>query len=277
LEGDIRKDVLFFGPWFIRQLLNHVTPIPVLFLLSTSRMNVYHPYTIFPLGDSALTVDFGNLIDEDINRKVLHLFGQLKEERLPFILDLLPAYSSLTIYYDVPDVRALAGGEKTAFETMVDIIEGYTAKNVARKEAEERLIEVPVCYSEKYGPHLNDLSQENGISIEDIIQIHTSHTYRVYMIGFLPGFAYMGQVEHRIAIARRAVPSNVVPGSVGIAGRQTGIYPLHSPGGWNIIGRTPFVLFDKEKTDPVLFHPGDYVRFYSISENEFANYKSGRV
>lgn len=240
-------------------------------------MNVYHPYTIFPLGDSALTVDFGNLIDEEINRKVLDLFRQLKDERLPFILDLLPAYSSLTIYYDVADVRALSREEKTAFETMVDIIEGYTSKNIRRKETEERLIEIPVCYAGKYAPHLSELSEQNRISIDDIIEIHTAKTYRVYMIGFLPGFAYLGEVEDAIAVPRRTIPSNVVPGSVGIAGKQTGIYPLLSPGGWTIIGRTPVQLFDKEKSDPVLFHPGDQVKFYSISENEFANYKSRRV
>jgi inhibitor of KinA len=260
-----------------KALFNCINDIPVLLLLSMSRMNVYHPYTIFPLGDSALTVDFGNLIDEEINRKVLDLFRQMKEERLPFILDLLPAYSSLTIYYDVAEVHALSGEGKTAFETMADIIEAYTSKSARPANAEERLIEVPVCYNEKYGPHLPEFSEEKGISVEDIIEIHTSKIYRVYMIGFLPGFAYMGEVEDSIAIARRAIPSNVVPGSVGIAGKQTGIYPLHSPGGWTIIGRTPLRLFNKDETDPVLFHPGDNVKFYSITENEFANYKGRRL
>ena len=240
-------------------------------------MNIYHPYTIFPLGDSALTVDFGNLIDEETNRKVMDLFRQLKEERLPFILDLLPAYSSLTIYYDVSDVHALNPQEQTAFETMVDIIEAYTATDSRRAERDERLIEVPVCYFEKYAPHIAELAEQRDISVEDVISIHTSMTYRVYMIGFLPGFAYMGQVDETIAAPRRAIPANVVPGSVGIAGRQTGIYPLHSPGGWNIIGRTPLRLFNKSENDPVLFHPGDQVKFYSISENEFANYKGRRV
>src|SRR3954471_11797264 len=133
-------------------------------------MNVYHPYTIFPLGDSALTVDFGNLIDEEINMKVLDLFQQLKEERLPFMLDLLPAYSSLTIYYDVAEVHALSHEGKTAFETMADIIEAYTSKGARRNNKEERLIEVPVCYAEKYAPHLLEFSGQKEISVEEIIE-----------------------------------------------------------------------------------------------------------
>jgi len=136
-----------------------------------------------------------------------------------------------------------------------------------------RKIKIPVCYAEKYGLDLNEISKQKKISISEIIQLHTAKKYRIYMIGFLPGFAYMGEVDKQIAITRKAQPRiNVEGGSVGIAGMQTGIYPLDSPGGWQIIGKTPLKLFDKEKDHTVLLQPGDEIEFYPITEDEFKNY-----
>jgi inhibitor of KinA len=133
---------------------------------------------------------------------------------------------------------------------------------------------IPVCYAKTFAPDLEDLALQNKISQEEVIRIHTSATYRVYMIGFLPGFAYMGRVDERIVTPRRSQPRTMVPaGSVGIAGEQTGIYPFASPGGWNIIGQTPVALFDVKRKQPVLLQPGDEVTFYSITEHEFTNYQ----
>jgi inhibitor of KinA len=240
-------------------------------------MHHYHPYTIFPLGDSALTVDFGNLIDEETNRKALRLFHQLKNERHPWITDLIPGYSSLTIYYNLYELYHHKQADKSAFETMAEMIETLASKKPADDQISRRTMEVPVCYDESFATDLQELADANGLEPSEVIELHTARTYRIYMIGFLPGFAYMGEVDERIVMPRRTVPRTVAPGSVGIAGKQTGIYPLQSPGGWNIIGKTPLKLFDRELPDPVLFQPGDEIKFFSISKNEFAHYQSRSV
>jgi inhibitor of KinA len=237
-------------------------------------MNLYHPYTIFPLGDTALTIEFGNTIDEDTNNKVLHLFDRLKKSAVSQIKDLIPAYSSLTVYYDVAAFFQRKTEDKSAFETMAEFIEDFTAQEGGMPEVKGKLIEVPVCYSRQYGTDLEGLADHKNISVEEVIRLHLSRTYRVYMIGFLPGFAYMGEVEEEISMPRKPEPKPVVAGSVGIAGRQTGIYPLPSPGGWHIIGRSPVQVFNRNRKDTVLFSPGDKIKFYSITEDEFAHYQN---
>eukprot|EP01136_Pigoraptor_vietnamica_P038048 Opistho-1_new@106825 len=135
-------------------------------------------------------------------------------------------------------------------------------------------ITIPVCYDLSLAPDLVELATLHQLSVEEVIQLHTAQTYRVYMIGFLPGFAYMGSVDERIRTARKANPRTKVPaGSVGIAGEQTGIYPLDSPGGWQLIGQTPLPLFDATRTDPCLLQPGDEVQFCSISLTAFHKLK----
>jgi len=240
-------------------------------------MSFYHPYTIFPLGDTALLIDFGNEIDEAVNKKVLRLFQQLKNASISYISDLIPAYSSLTIYYDVAMVYHDKEEEKTAFETMAELVEQLSRRDQNDTTGQNRTIKIPVCYTGAYATDLDYLAKEKKITKEEAIHIHTSKTYRVYMIGFLPGFSYMGQVDPQLAIPRKAEPQNVKAGAVGIAGVQTGIYPLDAPGGWQIIGRTPLKLFDKEKVQPVLLEPGDEIKFYSITEDEFENYQTRRV
>jgi inhibitor of KinA len=234
-------------------------------------MNPYQPYSIFPLGDSALTIDFGNIINEDINKKVLRLFQHLKAIATEPILDLVPAYSSITVYYDV---ASFYHPQKTAFESMADALEELFSKTVEIPEQKNNFLEIPVCYAKKFSIDIDLLSQQNNLSIEEVVELHTSRVYKVYMLGFLPGFTYMGEVDHRLEIARKPEPVKLFPGAVGIAGRQTGIYPLESPGGWQIIGRTPVTIFRKENKNPVLFQPGDEVKFYSITEHEFENYQA---
>jgi inhibitor of KinA len=137
-------------------------------------------------------------------------------------------------------------------------------------------MKIPVCYAKRFAPDLEELAAGKNLTVANVIHLHTASTYRVYMIGFLPGFPYMGKVDSCIATPRRSSPRTGIPaGSVGIAGQQTGIYPLSSPGGWNIIGRTPLQLFDKNRDHPVLLQPGDNITFYSITEDEFENYQSG--
>ncbi len=230
-------------------------------------------YSIFPLGDSAILIDFGNELNEGINQKLLAIFRKIKEQNIPGVLDVVPAYTSLTIHYDVMKIFEKAGG-RAVFDIITDqvkkIIENYTEISFE----ENRKISIPVCYDEEFGIDLTYLANEKNLSVEDVIQLHTAKAYRVYMIGFLPGFAYMGVLDQKIQMPRKENPrTKIEAGSVGIAGAQTGIYPLQSPGGWQIIGRTPVLLFNKEKTDPVLLQPGDEITFFSISKHEFTNYQ----
>jgi inhibitor of KinA len=234
-------------------------------------MTLNRPYSLFPLGDTALLIDFGNTISEEINDDVLKLFHFLKSQEHPFIKDLVPAYSSLAVYYDIMDVLHHMENGTTAFDVMAEIIDVLIRSAGDVERAVGRTIKVPVCYAEKFATDIHYLAKQKGLSVEEVIQLHTSRTYRVFMLGFTPGFAYMGVVDDRLAIKRKPVPQPVLAGSVGIAGVQTGAYSLNSPGGWQIIGRTPFKLFDPKQENPVLFEPGDQVKFYSITEDEFEN------
>ena len=231
------------------------------------------PYTISPLGDAALLISLGNCIDEDINKKVLRLFHRLHSTQIVGVVDITPAYSSLAVYYDVMAVRQTG---KTAFEVMKEKIFGLLTDESNGEDVAARIIEIPVCYDKDLAPDIEILAAQKTLTVEEVIHLHATTTYRVYTLGFLPGFAYMGKVAEKIATPRKASPVNVATGSVGIAGEQTGIYPYPSPGGWNIIGRTPVPLFDKEKMPPALLQPGDEVTFYPITKDEFENYK-GRL
>jgi len=235
------------------------------------------PYKIFPLGDAALIIDFGNIIDESINKLVHAVFYQLQKDPIPGVIETVPAYCSLTIYYDVLFIRKKTGAKETAFKWIAEKVKEYLSGERIEVEENGALIRIPVCYENEYGPDLNFIAMQNKISVEEIIHLHISTTYRVFMLGFLPGFAYMGMVNEKIATPRKQFPAPVEAGSIGIAGRQTGIYPLNSPGGWQIIGRTPLQLFDKGKNDPTLFKTGDTVQFYSITKDEFKISKSGNA
>lgn len=237
-------------------------------------MNHIPPYKISPLGDSALVVDFGNVINEEINELVLSLFSQIESDPVPGMIEAVPAYSTLTIYYDVLLIRKKIGLQTTAFEWICAAVNKFLLQATGHIIKERSLVTVPVCYEKELGTDLDRIAVQNKISIEEIIHLHTSVTYRVYMLGFLPGFAYMGMVDEKISSPRKQQPVPVEAGSVGIAGKQTGIYPLKSPGGWQIIGRTPVKLFNQDKEEPTLFKAGDNVKFYSISKDEFENIKS---
>jgi inhibitor of KinA len=240
-------------------------------------------HTIFPIGDSALTIDFGNTISEPINLFVLSLFQEFKNNPLDCIIETVPAYSSITFYYDPFLLRRKVPVGQTAFEWIATrVLERLNASS-QNSEPISKLITIPVCYENSFAPDIEHLAREKNISTGELITIHTSRQYRVYMLGFLPGFSYMGQVDEKIATQRKSQPESVAAGSVGIAGRQTGIYPFQSPGGWHIIGRTPLKLFDSgahhnDNLKPdleecfCLLHPGDRVQFISISKDEFENY-----
>lgn len=226
-------------------------------------------YRIFPLGDTAITIDFGNYINESINKEVVARFTQLQEQPLPGMIEAIPAYSSLTILYNLFEVVKKKKPGTTAFDWMKEQLEERMKLSLTENLLATRLIKIPVCYATEFAPDMHYLTTTKNISTEELIQIHQATNYKVYMLGFLPGFAYMGEVDERISIARKQQPQNVLPGSVGIAGKQTGIYPFTSPGGWQIIGRTPLKLFDATRDEPTLLKAGDTVQFVAITKEEF--------
>lgn len=227
------------------------------------------PYRIFPLGDAALTIDLGNCIDESVNREIIARFRQLQQDPLPGMIEAVPAYSSLTIYYDLFYLHKKIPASLTVYEWMKQQLEEKMQRALPSVETTGRSIKIPVCYDASFAIDIQYMSEVKKTSIEEIVAIHTSKSYKVFMLGFLPGFAYMGEVDERIAMSRKPQPMNVVAGSVGIAGKQTGIYPLTSPGGWQVIGRTPLKLFDAGNEEPSLLKAGDTVQFYSITRENY--------
>jgi inhibitor of KinA len=219
-------------------------------------------YKIFPLSDNAITIDFGNVIDEKINDLVMELFRLCSENSFVGMIEAVPAYASLTIFYDVVKVRKANSSYKTAF----GFVENYLTEILQKVDNQVKrainLIEIPVIYD---GEDLAFVAESNNLSIEEVIEIHTTPKYRVFMMGFLPGFAYMGGLDARIATPRKATPRTKVPaGSVGIAGNQTGIYPSESPGGWQLIGRTELPLYTPNSQEITLLKAGDLVKFIRI-------------
>jgi inhibitor of KinA len=216
---------------------------------------------IAPAGDSALVAEFPPRIAPDINRRAIALASQLRDEWGAILRDIVIGYCTVTVYFDPRhvDVRWLEGELREA---------AGQSEGVSLPGA--NLVEVPVCYDPELGPDLDDVAAFAACSIDEVIELHTSGAYRVYMVGFIPGFAYLAEVDPRIARPRRATPrTSVPPGSVAIAGGQTGVYPKATPGGWNIIGRTPLMPYDPRREDPFLFRIGDDVRFRRISRDEF--------
>jgi len=220
------------------------------------------------LNENALLLSYGNIIDVSINNKIIALHQILAAQPFPGMIETVPAYASLVIFYDVVLIRKLPSGFTTAF----DFVKNYVLQ--LSNEINERVnsnykntIAIPVYYN---GEDLEYVSGLHQISIERVVQIHTAITYQVFMNGFLPGFAYMGTVDERIVTPRKEQPRVTVPaGSVGIAGAQTGIYPLDSPGGWQLLGKTPLKIFDINKKNPCLIKAGDLVQFVSINKTEF--------
>ena len=217
---------------------------------------------LLPAGDSALVVEYGDTIDPAINRRVRELFLAVEQAAIPGVVDLVPTYRSLLVCYD-PLALTLANLQKQLLE--LDARRGDLALTPPQ------VIEIPTFYGGEAGPDLGFVAQHNGLTEQEVIQIHSGTDYLVYMMGFSPGFPYLGGMSNRIATPRLTTPRTVIPaGSVGIAQQQTGIYPVQSPGGWQLIGRTPVRLFDPERRPPVLVEAGDYLRFVPIDLASFA-------
>jgi inhibitor of KinA len=218
---------------------------------------------IFPLGENALTIEFANEISVEINNQVIQVATFLTENPFAGFEEIVPAYSSLTIFYDVWKVRKNFPEFSTAFETVQNFAENALKHTSKIKLKNSRLIEIPICCDKELALDLDFVAVSKNLTPDKVVEIFLSKTYRVFMLGFLPGFSYMGEVDERIVIPRRQTPRTKVPkGSVGIAGRQTGIYSLKSPGGWQIVGQTNVELFTPEAETPTFLQAGDSVKFY---------------
>ncbi|KAB2953104.1 5-oxoprolinase subunit PxpB [Heliorestis acidaminivorans] len=213
------------------------------------------------MGDSAWVVQWTEKISPQINREVQKAGEKIKKLNPPWLIEVVPTFASLTVYYDFLEVDS----------EHVKVFLEEQIKNLGKSQIKERQEWIiPVCYGGLYGPELKNISREKKLTVEEVIELHSQKLYTVYMLGFIPGFCYLGDVDDAIASPRLAVPRTTVPaGSVGIAGKQTGVYPLKAPGGWQIIGQTPVELYNPEKKDPVSIKAGDLVRFQAISEEDF--------
>lgn len=217
---------------------------------------------IFSLGESALTVEFGTVISKDLNERAIALSQHFLKQ--PFLghIESVPAYSATTIFFDPTAVRLEFPDHETAFAAVRKLAMDAISTNIESAETNTRTVEIPVIFDHVNEFDLDLVASLHDVTAKDVVDIFTSTNYRVYMLGFLPGFSYMGEVDARIATPRKETPRTYVPaGSVGIAGRQTGIYSLASPGGWQIIGRTEVEMFTPNSDSPCYLQPGDNVRF----------------
>jgi inhibitor of KinA len=234
---------------------------------------------IIPLGDSALIVrlreQFNDAPGETLD-EVLCAFGQLRKAAIPGVIELAPAYTSVAVFFDPIAVARTKRAPEEILDCLVSHIRAAVAVGSERgrrhKSSKSRVhvVELPVCYDPEFAPDLDDVALHAQISREQVVDLHSTAEYRVACVGFVPGFPFLTGLPKKLATPRRDIPrKEVPPGSVGIGGAQTGIYPLRSPGGWNLIGRTPLKLFDPAKDPPTLLCPGDRVRFRAITREQF--------
>lgn len=216
---------------------------------------------IVSAGDAALVVEFDACIDPAINARAIALAEAIESAAVEGVRDVVPTYRSVAVYFDPL---------RTDYDALVKRVGREALAPQTAPAAARASIRIPVCYGGTFGPDLANVAAFAGVSEQEVARMHGTGTYRVFMLGFVPGFAYMGVVDSRIAMPRHTTPRvRVPPGSVAIAGVQTGIYPAETPGGWQLIGRTPVKPFDPQRAEPFLLQAGDAVQFYAISRGEF--------
>ena len=238
---------------------------------------------IIPLGDSALILrvreQFEDAPEETLD-EVLRIFQLLQQAEIPAVIEFAPAYTSVAVFFDPITIAKSSGTPDDVFDWLAARVSkavagvGGPGKRVRISRKRPRIIEIPVCYDPEFAPDIDDIARHTKMLATKIVDLHSAAEYRVACIGFVPGFPFLAGLPKKLATPRRDVPrKEIPPGSVGIGGAQTGIYPLRSPGGWNLIGRTPLRLFDPTKGTPTLFRPGDRVRFRAITRDEFESFE----
>lgn len=224
------------------------------------------PIAIVPLGDCAAYIEFSGKLDLEVNALVQRLAAAVRARAAPWIRDVVPALGGLALHYD-PDHPA-AGPE--ALRAAATLVHECLEAGLDAAEAAPRLVEVPVCYGADFGPDLEEVAKKTGLAPDEVVLRHAAAEYRVLMIGFAPGHAYMGGLDPKLGVPRRPTPRLLVaPGAVAIANEQTVVYPYAISGGWSVIGRTPLTVFDAGRAEPSLFAPGDRVRFRAIGAEAF--------
>jgi len=230
---------------------------------------------ISPLGDSALVITFGDSIQYDIHKQIKTCKDSIELNPFPGFIECVPAFTNLTIFYNPLEVvAAVKKKEKKEFVSPFEVVSSFLQSKLeneqAEKELDHRKVSIPVCYGGEYGPDLEYVARHHNLTPEEVISIHSEGEYLAYMIGFAPGFPFLGGLSEKIATPRRPSPRTSIPaGSVGIAGMQTGVYPISTPGGWQLIGQTPIKLFLPEQNPPSLLQAGDIVKFDPISKEEY--------
>ncbi|GGN61107.1 5-oxoprolinase subunit PxpB [Oceanobacillus indicireducens] len=218
-------------------------------------------FEISMYGDRGIRIQLGTAISKKTNERIRHFSVLLEKENIPGIIEWIPAYTALSIYYDPFLI---------SYDSLVNRMKSLYEKHSLVELPPPLVTEIPVYYGEEYGPDLGFVAEHNGLTTKEAIQIHTGTNYLIYMMGFSPGFPYLGGMSKEIATPRHASPRAKVPaGAVGIAGAQTGIYSMESPGGWRIIGRTPVKLYNPFDRQPILLRAGNYIRFSSITKTEY--------
>jgi inhibitor of KinA len=224
---------------------------------------------ISQISETAALVEFGMKISEDINKKVRTFCTYLDAKPFYGMVEYVPAFTSVSVIYNPLDMKSEA-----PYEVVKAILDNIIAKLDFSSADEEHIVEIPVCYGGELGQDIEHVAEINNITVDEVIKIHSEGKYLVYMIGFAPGFPYLGGMSEKIAAPRRESPRTAIPaGSVGIAGMQTGIYPIETPGGWQLIGKTPLKLFDLKRNSKSLLKAGDIVKFYPISYEEYVQLK----
>jgi inhibitor of KinA len=233
-----------------------------------------------PLGDSAILVEFGSEINEDVHLRVKAFTDYLETHPFAGFMECIPAFTSVTVFYNTLVVRrqgdsgSFSGKERSPYKIVHSILEEMVTGLEETNTDKWRVVEIPVCYGGEFGPDLEAVARHNHLLPSEVIAIHSEADYLVYMIGFAPGFPYLGGMSERIATPRHSSPRLSIPaGSVGIAGSQTGVYPISTPGGWQIIGRTPADLFLPDENPPSLLQSGDVIRFKPIPPEEYKIHK----
>ena len=219
------------------------------------------------LNEQTIIYYFENEISRSTFNKVQYVVTYIEEQQLTSILEIVPSYRSIMLTIDTTvDVP------KTVIAQLN--IEALNLNSISKEMEQTRTINIPVLYGDEHGPDLEEVAQHNDLSINEVVNIHSSNPYLIYLLGFMPGFPFLGGLSEKIHTPRRNEPRTKIPaGSVGIANNQTGLYPKQSPGGWQIIGQTPIDVFNINREPMCLYQPGDYIKFYSITQEEFEDIK----